>query len=239
MPAAAPRCQGLRWGHGRCGTTPPAWHCPCSPPWQRRSHWPPPASPLFCKPCVCVCVNVAGGGPTGTGWAHSTRDTPHPCHQGEARVSGGGHPCNACQAPAIPEGGGPGSPPATRHSLPPTPPSSTTPIPHPPCPPQHSPGGVGSRGVGGGSRLQHQQPLGLSSLPRGCCSSSSRWAKAGARGGPRSPSSSLRCACSTSSVSRVKDCGRGVVGGVSLGDPPPWPPRPPPQVPCRVPPAPP
>lgn len=105
---------------------------------------------LYSANRVCVCVNVAGGGPTGTGWAHSTRDTPHPCHQGEARVSGGGHPCNACQAPAIPEGGGSRVTPRHQALAAPHSPLFHYPNPTPTVPPPTQPGGGGESGGRGG-----------------------------------------------------------------------------------------
>lgn len=167
------------------------WHHAHSPP---GAHGPPspPASPLFCKPLCKI------GGPTGTGWHRlgtQCLDSPHPtCKHRGAQVPGwGAPPATFSSLLSV------GVSRVVPHSM------GAVPVLPLPCPPTH-PGKEGS----GGPSLQHQQVLGVSSLPRGCCSSSSSRARVGARGGPRSSSSSLRCACSTSSVSRVKDCGRGV-----------------------------
>lgn len=171
---------------------PQPWHRARSPP---GAHGPPapPASPLFCKP---LCKT---GAPTGTGWARGGHTAPgqpppHPQTEGGTGARMGGPPFATFPFPLS----------FGVSRVAPTPwglPQS--------CPyraPRHS---LGRRGQGAPS-LQHQQVLGVSSLPRGCCSSSSSRARVGARGSPRSSSSSLRCACSTSSVSRVKDCGRGL-----------------------------
>lgn len=160
------------------------WHHAHSPPGAHESPA-PPASPLFCKP---LCKT---GGPTGTGWHRvgtQCLDSPHPTRTG-ARMGG----------PPLPRSLSLGVFRVAPHSMGV---ASILPL---PCP-LTQPGEEGS----GCPSLQHQQVLGVSSLPRGCCSSSSSRARVGARGSPRSSSSSLRCACSTSSVSRVKDCGRGV-----------------------------
>lgn len=127
-----------RRGLGSGGTV-PWWHCAPHPgtvpvvtphhtPPQSRSHWAPPASPLFCKPCVCK----TGGVPRAQG-GHTAPTTPAPPPPHPAHCEGAGVG-STLVTPAWPPpswGGGPGSPPGT-HCLAPTS-VGAAPVLHPPC----------------------------------------------------------------------------------------------------------